>query len=101
MHRLHVYASHIYRLIPPSSIECHFISISDGLEIEGLVEIGVKVRFHPRRKERLILGAWSNHVACVRKYGIGLCYMHWLMSRPQDVRKGISTLSRVLNRIVG
>ena len=74
MHFLLVYALHIYRLIPPSSIEC-IISISDGLEIEGLVEIGVKVCFHARRKERLVLSAWSNHVTCARnmEWGHVIC----------------------------
>jgi hypothetical protein len=62
MHLLHTYSLRIYSLIPSSSIERYFISISAGLEIEALIEIGVQV----------FLDAWGNHVACTR---IRLCQM--------------------------
>ena len=55
---------------PSSSIELYFISISAGLEIEALIEIGVQVFLHAWREERFVLGAWGDHVACAR---IGLC----------------------------
>jgi hypothetical protein len=42
-----------------SSIKCYFRSISAGLEIEGLIEIGVKVCIYAQRKKGLILGAWA------------------------------------------
>ena len=41
MHLLHAYVLHIYCLIPASTIERYFISISAGLEIEALIEIGM------------------------------------------------------------
>jgi hypothetical protein len=66
MHLPHAYALHIYRLIPSFSIERYFLSISAGLEIEALIEIGVKVFLHAWREERLVLGAWGDHVACAR-----------------------------------
>lgn len=62
-----------HRLIPPSSMEYYLTSISAGLEIEALIEIGVKVRLHARGKERLILGSWNDHVTCTRKRGIEIC----------------------------
>jgi hypothetical protein len=67
MHLLHAHALHIYCLIPSSSIERYFISISAGLEIEALIEIGVQVFLHAWREERFVLGAWGDHVACARK----------------------------------
>jgi hypothetical protein len=42
-------ASHLSRLI---------------LEFEALIEISVKVLLHTRRKERLVLCARGDHVAC-------------------------------------
>jgi hypothetical protein len=52
-----------------SSIKCYVRSISADLEIECLIEIGVKVCFHSQRKKSLILGAW---VVCARKCEIVL-----------------------------
>lgn len=63
MHLLHAHALNIYCLIPSSSIERYFISISAGLEIEALIEIGVQVFLHAWREERFVLGAWGDHVA--------------------------------------
>lgn len=37
-----------------------------SLEIEALIEISVQVFLHAWRKERFILGAWDDHVACAR-----------------------------------
>jgi hypothetical protein len=54
-------------------MEYYLTSISAGLEIEALIEIGVKVRLHARGKERLILGSWNDHVTCTRKRGIEIC----------------------------
>jgi hypothetical protein len=56
---LRAYALHTYRLIPPPASNVIFRSISAGLEIEGLIEIGVKVCIYSQRKKGLILGAWA------------------------------------------
>ena len=66
MHLLHAYALHIHCLIPSPTIECYFISISAGLEVETLIEIGVQVFLHAWREERFVLGTWGNHVACAQ-----------------------------------
>jgi hypothetical protein len=55
MHLLHAHVLHIYCLIPSSSIEHYFLSISAGLEIEALIEIGVQVFLHAWREESLVL----------------------------------------------
>jgi hypothetical protein len=66
MHLPHAYSLRIYSLIPSSSIERYFISISAGLEIEALIEIVVQVFLHTWREERFVLGAWGDHVAWAR-----------------------------------
>ena len=58
------YTHYTYCLIPASSTKSYITSISAGLEIEALIKIGVEVCLHARGKERLVLGAWNDHVAC-------------------------------------
>jgi hypothetical protein len=63
MHLLHAHALHTYRLrlrlirlIPLASNVIG--SISAGLEIDGLIEDGVKVCLHTQRNKGPILVAW-------------------------------------------
>jgi len=63
---LSVAYAHAY--IIPFKAKYYYIVTSVGhvLKIEALIEIGVEVLLHARRKEWLVFGAWGNHVACAQ-----------------------------------
>lgn len=67
LHHLHAYtyiASYSLSSFKSYLIMASHISHVFALEIEALIEIGLKMRLHARRKKRLVFGAWGDHVAC-------------------------------------